>query len=81
MRVKGTLDNWALAQFKDRTSDAPGAVGRGVVYGTNGQTTAIVSIDKENQLVKTETGSVYKLGSPKLMFVIKHPEIMRELGF
>lgn len=81
MQVKATLQNWGLAQFQGRTADSPGAIGRGVVYGNGGQTTAIVEIDKENHLVTTETGSVYRLGVPNLAFAIKHADLMRELGF
>jgi len=80
-RIKATCENWALAQICGRQIDAPGAIGRGVVFGNGGQTTAIAAIDAVNRTITTINGSVYALGLPKLMFAVKYPEIMRELGF
>lgn len=79
--IKATCQNWGLVQIHGRKADAPGAIGQVVRWGTRGQTTAIVSIDPINHTVTTATGSVYALGIPNLMFLVKNPKIMRELGF
>lgn len=82
MQVKATLNLWALAQIKGRQADAKGPVGQLVVHGNGGQTTAIAAVVcKERHIIRTVNGSLYGLGTPNLMFVVRHPEIMRELGF
>jgi hypothetical protein len=79
--IKSVLENWALAQIRGRSQNAPGAIGRGILFGSGGQTTAIASVDATRNIVTTVTGSVYKLGTPNLGFAITHQDVMRELGF
>lgn len=79
--VKSTVQLWGLAQFKGRTSDAPGAVGQALVWQGNGCSTAIVGVDSNSHRILTKSGSVYQLGTPNLGYVVAHPHILKELGF
>ena len=80
MVIKGTLQNWAMPKLRDRLSETPGAIGRCVVHGINGQTTRIVAVCPRTHTVTTESGSVYALGTPNLGFAVAHPGILQQLG-
>ncbi len=80
--IKDTLQLWGLNRVHGSPLDS-GVIGRVVTYGSGGQTTPIDSFwkcDTGAVIVKTVSGSYYKLGIPNLGFTLKHTDLMEELG-
>lgn len=79
--IKKTLNCWALAHISGTPRE--GLENYAIVWDDgveSGQTTAIAAVDRGNRLIKTETGSVYKLGLPALGGAIRNRELMEKLG-
>ena len=74
-------DNWGIGRYSGMLPSRTEVVGRPLVFGNGGHSTAIVAFDSATQRVLTRTGSVYQLGTPNLAFAVTHHEVMRTLGF
>jgi hypothetical protein len=74
------VDSWALHQVKGRKTETVGVVGRCIRNDNFGQSMPIHAIDPVNHMVITESGSIYKLGTPNPEFAVANPELMIELG-
>lgn len=76
------LERWQLAHAKDEPSTiTPNHIIGAVVRIARGRTSPIASIDPATRRIRTQSGSVYELGTPDPAFHKSAPLVLRCLGF
>lgn len=73
-------ENWQLARQKGIPVGPMDVVGRCVVFGSGGQTTTIVAYDPMSRRVRTKSGSVYQLLTPRITCAAIERGLLQKVG-
>lgn len=80
--LSGRLERWLLVSAKDAQGPiTPNHIIGAVVRIARGRTSPIASIDPVTRRIRTQTGSIYELGTPDPAFQKLAPLVLRCMGF